>query len=475
MQDARRRMHEVYQFISEELYRVREDLEIGDHHYSSQLLFSLLGFVLRSLVFLVGDYGQGKTALAELVGSMLGGLPYPAVRFAVLRGSPEITEDKIVGLVDLGKLQTGVVEVIWSPFVRSPVKVVDEITRIPEIKQAMLLEGVRTGQWQIYGRMFPEGTRSPLFATANFDSVAGTFEMVPALQDRFSIGLATEYPGVEACLDLVVSGDLEDRAEKIGLAAYTEEAIRVLSSRSFDADLLDSLRARFKQHLVTRGIPTLSDQEMSQAEEEIRRLGLRDDALLLMRFLISSLNACPKAGQKRGEQYGNHQGECPIDCKFYDSPCSWVLGGGSRRVEKALGEFARAVAWFRGASAVESEDIAVVAPFVIWHRREFSRDLMRKTKLESRRGYPMKLEAAFHLVGCILEEYREQRDLLSRILDGKDQVVVHTGTDGEIRLRLDGQVVKPSELLVAFVHDYLELAPLPRRAVTKEREEVVKK
>jgi len=472
MQDVRRRMHEIYRYIAEELYRVREDLEIGEHHYSSQLLFSLLGFVLRAPVFLVGDYGQGKTALAELVGSILGGLPYPAVRFAVLRGSPEITEDKIIGLVDLGKLQTGIVEVIWSPFVRVPVKIVDEITRIPEIKQAILLEGVRTGQWQIYGRVFRNGERSPLFGTANFDSVAGTFELVPALQDRFSIGLATEYPGVEACLDLVVSGDLEDRAEKIGLAAYAEEAIRVLSSRRFDADLLDGLQARFKHHLVTRGIPTLSDQEISQAEEEIRRLGFSGDALLFIRFLISALNACPKAGQKRGEQFGEHQGECPTDCKFYGSPCSWVLGGGSRRVEKALGEFARAVAWFRGAPAVSTEDIAVVAPFVIWHRRAFSRQLMRKARLGSRRGYPMKLEAAFHFVGRILEEYQEQQDLLRRILDGK--VVVHTGTDGEIRLRLDGQVVKPSELLVAFAHDHLELAPLPREAVM-EKEEVVEK
>lgn len=469
--DLRLKLQDVYGFIIEELYRVREDLELGNRHYSSQLVFGLLAFVLKAPVFLVGDYGQGKTALAELLGSILGGLPYPAVRFTVLRGSPEITEDKIVGLVDLGKLQSGTVKIIWSPFVRSPVKIVDEITRIPEIKQSMLLEGVRTGQWQIYGRMFAEGTRSPLFATANFDRVSGTFELVPALQDRFSVGLPTGYPGVEACLDLILNGDLEDRAEKTGLAAYAEEAIRILSYENFDPHALAALRARFKQHLAARGIPTLSDKEISQAKEEIQELGFSSNALLLMRFLISALNACPKTGQKRGEQFGDHQGECPTDCKFYDSPCSWVLGGSSRRLEKALGEFARAVAWFRGASAVESMDIAAAAPFVTWHRREFSRELVRKAKLGNRRGYPVKLEAAFHFVDRVLEEYQEQQDLLRVILDRKDQVVVHTGADG-IRLSLDGQVVKPSEMLVAFVHDLLGLPPLPRGAVTKEREEV---
>lgn len=273
MRDLRRSMHEVYGFISEELYRVGEDLEIGDRRYSSQLVFSLLSFVLRAPVFLVGDYGQGKTALAELVGSILGGLPYPAVRFTVLRGSPEITEDKIVGLVDLGKLQSGAVEIIWSPFVRSLVKIVDEITRIPEIKQSMLLEGVRTGQWRIYGKMFLVTRKSPLFATANFDSVAGTFELVPALQDRFSIGLPTEYPRVEACLDLVLNGDLEERAENTGLTACAEEAIRILSGENFDPDALAALRARFKQHLANHGVPTISDPAISQAEEEIRRLG----------------------------------------------------------------------------------------------------------------------------------------------------------------------------------------------------------
>ena len=463
----RERMHRVYGFIAEELYRVREDIKLGDRRYSSQLLFGLLGYALRSLVFLVGDYGQGKTALAELLGSILGGLPYPAVRFTVLRGSPEITEDKIVGLVDLGKLQTGSVKIIWSPFVRSPVKIVDEVTRIPEIKQSMLLEGARTGHWKIYGRMFPGGERSPLFATANFDVSAGTFELVPALQDRFSIGLPTEYPGVEACLGLVLNGDLEDRAAEIGLADLAEEAIRLLSAEEFDLDALTALRARFKRSLTDRGIPTLSNQEISRVEKEIREVKFSDDALLFLKFMVSALNACPKAGQKRGEQYGDHAGECPADCKFFDSPCSWVIGGGSRRLEKALGEFARAVAWFRGASAVESVDIAAVAPFVIWHRREFSRELMKRARLGDRRGYPVKLEAAFHFVDRLLEEYREQQGLLQTILNKKDEVIVHAGADG-IRLRLDGQVVKPSEILVTFVHDLLGLSPLARGAVTKE-------
>ena len=65
--DLRLKLQDVYGFIIEELYRVREDLELGDRHYSSQLVFSLLAFVLKASVFLVGDYGQGKTALAELL------------------------------------------------------------------------------------------------------------------------------------------------------------------------------------------------------------------------------------------------------------------------------------------------------------------------------------------------------------------------------------------------------------------------
>ena len=47
-------------------------------------------------------------------------------------GHPEQTEEKIVGRPDLGKLNQGQEEVVWSSFVQLPVKIVDEINKAKE-------------------------------------------------------------------------------------------------------------------------------------------------------------------------------------------------------------------------------------------------------------------------------------------------------------------------------------------------------
>ena len=83
-----------------------------------------------------------------------------------MSGHPEQTEEKIVGRPNLGKLNQGEV-VVWSTFARLPVKIVDEINRLPETKQSLILDGLERGKWE-YLNQGLINDEFCLFATANY-------------------------------------------------------------------------------------------------------------------------------------------------------------------------------------------------------------------------------------------------------------------------------------------------------------------
>ena len=424
----------LYRLIRGEFYRCREDLVVEGRQFSSTLLLEIIGFLNRVCTILFGDYGQGKTTSAELIGSIMAGLPYPVVVLSEVRGAPEITEEKLIAIVDLGKLQQGEVVVIWSPFVRSPVHIVDEITRIPEIKQSMLLEGIRTGRWLYLGQILEMG-RTPLFATANFeDLTGGSFQLIPALMDRFVLGLDASYPGVKESLGIALDPDLEAKLAQAGLFDYVEEASALLTAKGYDRKALTEFSESFKSHLEDHGWTPLYKAELEQAEREIQRMPLSERAVRFMGFLTSTLNFCCRSGQKRSARFGEEGAggrECPKDCRFYRAPCSLVIGGGSRRQERDIVQTARALAWLLGAGEVGVEHIRICTPFCLWHRRGFSQTLVKKAATAQRRhGYPLKLEAAFTFAEELHREFVEMHDFIEYLHENEEDLKRQAQLDG---------------------------------------------
>jgi len=399
---------------AQRIFKSPNDLEVSGVRLNSSLTLCLLGFLTKSAVLILGSPGSGKTTLAEVLGCMLGGIPFPALVSTVIRGAPEATDEKLVGRLDLGRLQSGEEEVIFSSFTKSPVHIVDELNRIPTIKQAILLEGVRTGKWLYLGQLLPKG-KTPFFATCNFeDRGAGTFPLIPALADRFSVAVESGYPGLRIALEIAAT-DTEAAIEAAGLCHYAEEAMLLLNSKKYDPQAIVSLSEQFKCHLAERGVPTLTEAQLDQAWQEIHAMPFGDGSGVdlssetgrFLAFLITCLNFCARTGAKRGDQFGETaKTECPTDCRFKVLACGTVQGGGSRRQERDLVIWSRALAWLLGEPRADAAHVKAVTPYVLWHRRAFSPDLLAKTDL-GRRTHPVALEAAHRWVDRAWREFAE--------------------------------------------------------------------
>jgi MoxR-like ATPase len=191
--ESHSKLRDIYAYINENLYYNRPDLHVQNESANATLLLILFTALTGGKALVVGEPGLGKTTAAEYVCSLVYGFPLGVIWSSVVSGHPEQTEEKIVGRPDLGKLNQGEEVVIWSLFARLPVKIVDEINRLPETKQSLVLDGVERGKWEYLNQSFINDEFC-LFATANYQDQC-TNTLVPPLLDRFDVILESKHPG----------------------------------------------------------------------------------------------------------------------------------------------------------------------------------------------------------------------------------------------------------------------------------------
>ena len=165
--DTCQAVRDLYDFIGEHLYLNRPDLDLSGEKLNSTLLLSLLTALIGGKALIIGEPGLGKTTSAEYIASLLYRIPLGVIWGSEVAGHPEQTEEKIIGRPDLGKLNQGEERVVWSNFVQLPVKIIDEINRLPETKQSLILDGVDRGNWEYLNQLLLHEEYC-LFATANY-------------------------------------------------------------------------------------------------------------------------------------------------------------------------------------------------------------------------------------------------------------------------------------------------------------------
>ncbi len=387
------KVNSLYDSILKNVFFADSDFELETKSYSSQVILPLLNYFLKGNTLFVGEYGFGKTTLSEIIVSILDSQPIDFTRSLEIRGNPEITEEKIIGRPDLASLNEGKEKVIWNSFVVYPDKIIDEINRMPGIKQNLILEGVDKGYWK-YLSDVKYITKGALFATVNYRD-EGNFEIIPPLRDRFDIAVEAKFPGV-------------DNIEKILKANKS-----ILSNSSLAEKMLSNVieyndpsrntrfHRAFSKTLKTY-FPLFNDEEKEEILKQINSVKYSKDAMNYFKLLTTEFNLCPFHGQKRSVD------DCNPNCPFHDLACGVIQNSGSRRLEKSIYQMSKAIAWLQKKDSVDVSDVVKVAPYSIWKRISFTPEyLMAFTN--DRRTDPLELYVSKRTVGFVETRYENMK------------------------------------------------------------------
>ncbi len=354
------KVRELYDKIGQDFYLHRDDFETSGERFNSALLFGTLTELNRGNMLLFGEYGGGKTTSAEYLNSVFNGLPLDLVKRVAIRGSPQLTEEKMVGRPHYGKMHQGEEDVVWQHFVQVGPKIIDEFNRIPESNQAVVLNGVDRGEWNYLNGFISTGPQ-PFFATCNYAD-RGNNGLIPPILDRFDIAVESKFPGVSNALH--IAQDYHNDKDKIlSNPDLTRRALEVLSSGKSQKEVQNELEKIVQEHgenLRANGFPILTVQDKERIEQEVKAVSFDRDAEQYFAFLVAEMNTSPKYGQKRSIDPATPESGLYLQANF--------VGSGSRREEKSIVRYAKSLAWLQDQGEVNLDHVVQVAPYVLWHR-----------------------------------------------------------------------------------------------------------
>jgi MoxR-like ATPase len=398
----------LYRFIHDHLYFNRPDLEINGERFNSTILFSLLTGLKKGKELIIGEPGLGKTTSAEFVCSLIYQFPLGVVWGSEVSGHPEQTEEKIVGRPDLGKLNRGEEDVVWTNFSQIPAKIVDEINRLPETKQSMILDGVDRGNWEYLNEMIINEEYC-LFATANYQD-GGTNTIIAPLVDRFDVMVESRYPGANLSF-LIGKSNRKDHI--LRHPKYEKELHRILNAKTpyeKKIPLVEEVCNSFGEYVhETLGVKPLQKRDREQIRLEMDDTDLDQDASAFTRMLLAELSFCDRYGQKRSLE------NCEEGCHYTGYLCHEIKNCASNRLPISIKQYAQALAWLLEDSEVDIEHVKSVLPYTLAHRTQWKDEIVSQRE-RSKRDDPFPIFLAKEAVRTVSQRYREQSEHLKDAL-----------------------------------------------------------
>lgn len=396
----REAVHEIHDYIRENLYFNRPDITIKGRKYNSALLFSLITGLRKGKALIIGEPGLGKTTSAEYVCCLLYRFPLGTIWGSEVAGHPEQTEEKIVGRPDLGRLNLGEEVVVWSHFAMLPVKIVDEINRLPETKQSMILDGVDRGNWEYLNDSIINREYC-LFATANYQD-RGTNTIIAPLVDRFDLMVESKHPGANLAYMIGMRGN------SISVLRHEElegEFHKVLAQRrpyEERLELIEGLCDRFGEMLKhTAQIATLSRTQRENIRQQMDSIPFSLDANAFLRMVLSELSFCHRFGQKRSNE------TCEEGCHFTGYTCNGIRNCISNRFPISARNIAQGLAWFLGDEEVDIEHLKAILPYTLAHRLQWKDEVIAQYE-KAPRNDPLPIHMAKECVKVMHRRYMEQ-------------------------------------------------------------------
>lgn len=414
------KVRNLYGLIKNRFYMCRNDMTVGGQKFNAALALGVLTELNRATMIYYGEYSLGKTTLSQYLHSLFNNWPLELVRRkATLKGTPQLTEEKIVAFPEYGLMNSGDPrwkdKVVFLHFCMIPDKICNELPRIPESTQTLLLDNIESGEWGYLRGSIDYGQRA-VFFTANYED-AGSNGVIPALIDRIHVAAESKDPGTSNKRQIVrdFHNDV-DRA--LRNPELYMEILKILNSDCEYEEILESLKMvqeRHCQELAKRGIFTLSDAEKRQAEKEIAAIPFSKDADIYQCMLMSELGVHPMFGSKRSID------EVTTDFGRYLYAC--YKGADTIRGQRALYRYAQGLAWLQGEKEVSLEHVLAIAPYVMWHRIRWEGAVLQHFRqLKREDGDADRLDITKRMLGDGDDEYpgvkkrfMEQKDNYHRI------------------------------------------------------------
>jgi MoxR-like ATPase len=294
----------------------------------------LNAIVPNSAMLLIGGHGGGKTTLVKLLGRMFTASSLSNIENSIIRGHPQLTEEKLIGTLKLGKLmKDGTEEVVWRQFVTNFWKIIDEVNRLTPYAQDILLSLLAEGTVKYYDSIATIN-KFCLFATINPYDV-GTFELSQPFLDRFGISVPISMPGSHD-LQLILTG----KDEKY---SGMDELIQVPEILTID--------------------------ELMEIWYYVNRVSFTPEVNNYIHAIIREFTLCARVDKGNTEDIKPSTGLCS-GCHFNTAQniCNKIDSILSVRVAKDLLRYSKALAWLLGIDKIDVNIVNTIAPYIISHR-----------------------------------------------------------------------------------------------------------
>lgn len=294
----------------------------------------LNALVSNSAMILVGGHGGGKTTLVKLLGRLFTSNSLNEIENSIIRGHPQLTEEKLIGTLKLGKLMhEGVEEVVWRDFIKNFWKIIDEVNRLTPYAQDILLSLLAEGTVKYYDEITTI-SKYCLYATINPQDV-GTFELSEPFLDRFGISAPISMP-ISHDLQLILSG----KDEKY--AGY-DELVQVPKILTID--------------------------ELMEIWYHVNKVDFTPNVNKYIHAIVREFTLCARIDKGNIDNQKPSTGLCS-GCHFNTAQnvCNKIDSILSVRVAKDLLRYSKALAWLLGIKEVDVNIVNTIAPYVISHR-----------------------------------------------------------------------------------------------------------